>query len=152
MWNYLEICYRWKTRRSLFTWKDWQTDVPMNVFIHSHFPPETHKKEAVLKLNRRSLQREGHLFPLSNHCVVAITHWTMAMCTTIPLPDGISRQGWDFTYIIICLIFQVENRRIYPQFWVNQHLSGDFNLYQSLIWPIMSHFMGAFIVKVSSHK
>lgn len=36
--------------------------------------------------------------------------------------------------------------------WVNQNLSGDFNLYRPLIWPIMSLFMGAFMVKISSHE
>lgn len=139
--------------------KNWEILVylkrPANGHTHECFLSQSFSSgdtggAAVSKLNRRSLQRESYPFPFGNRRVAAITRWTMAMCAAVPSPDGISRQGWAFTRIVACLIFRAENWRIYPQFWVNQHLSGDFNLCQSLTWPITSLFMGAFTVEVSS--
>lgn len=50
-------------------------------------------------------------FPSVINVWFVITHWTMAMCTAVPSPDGIPRQGWAFTYIVICLIFQAGKQK-----------------------------------------
>lgn len=90
--------------------KAWQTDVHMNVFFHSHFPLETHERAAVSRLNRRSLQRESHLFPFGHQCVVCDYprndgHVHRRTFTRWHSQTGLSE------YIGICLIFQAGKQK-----------------------------------------